>query len=77
SDSTEVFDTFIEDTIDVPAILLSELIPPTKVNSIIEIWKYINEKQVELEFQTSQYPFIIGLDSTNNSTQTNQSFPDL
>ncbi|KAF0528304.1 hypothetical protein F8M41_013207 [Gigaspora margarita] len=32
---------------------------------------------IELESQTSQYPFIIGLDSTNNSTQTNQSFPDL
>ncbi|KAF0356336.1 hypothetical protein F8M41_014774 [Gigaspora margarita] len=38
---------------------------------------YINEKQVESESQTSQHPFIIGLDSTNNLTQANQSFPNL
>ncbi|CAG8804980.1 11298_t:CDS:1, partial [Gigaspora rosea] len=34
SDSTEAFDMFIEDTIDALAILLSKLIPFTKVESI-------------------------------------------
>ncbi|CAG8794231.1 14499_t:CDS:1, partial [Cetraspora pellucida] len=38
-DLPEVFNIFIEDTVDAPAILIQELIPSTEVDSILEIWE--------------------------------------
>ncbi|CAG8818692.1 11262_t:CDS:2, partial [Gigaspora margarita] len=73
----EIFNTFAEDTINIPVILLRELVSFVNIISILEIWKvirnavfhimlipkrwYNDEKQIETESQTRQQLFIIGL----------------
>ncbi|KAF0525171.1 protein far1-related sequence 11-like isoform x2 [Gigaspora margarita] len=39
SNSTEAFDVFVEEAVDAPAILLNELMPPTEVESVLEVWE--------------------------------------
>ncbi|CAG8758602.1 44533_t:CDS:2 [Gigaspora margarita] len=66
---TEVFDIFVEDTVDAPAILVRELIPSADITS-----------QIEPELQIRQCPFIIGLGGnieTTISAHIEQPFPDL
>ncbi|CAG8847062.1 21765_t:CDS:2, partial [Gigaspora margarita] len=68
SDLANISNTFIEDSIDVLAILIKELVQSTKYN---------NEKQIEPESETRQHPFIFGLDSTKASINIEQTFPNL
>ncbi|CAG8778508.1 6443_t:CDS:2 [Gigaspora margarita] len=37
SNLTKAFDIFIEEAIDAPAILLNDFIPPTEVESVLEV----------------------------------------
>ncbi|CAG8798752.1 35352_t:CDS:2, partial [Gigaspora margarita] len=78
-DSTEALDIFIEDTIDALAILLIITVSNCAAFHIMLISKrwYNNERQVELEFQTQKRPFIIGLDSTKDSSYMKQLFYNL
>ncbi|KAF0530555.1 hypothetical protein F8M41_012114 [Gigaspora margarita] len=71
SDSIESLNSFIEVSVDAPAILAKELISSSEIKSVLEIWE-----QLESELQTRQQPFIIGVNN-NNADRTNpkQSFP--
>ncbi|KAF0498703.1 hypothetical protein F8M41_020524 [Gigaspora margarita] len=76
----EILNTFAKDIINVLAILLRELVSSVDITSILEIWEYNNEKQIETKSQTRQQPFIIGLgDSIKVKTLVHieQSFPDM
>ncbi|CAG8693801.1 14858_t:CDS:2 [Gigaspora rosea] len=83
SNSTEAFDTFIEDTVDALSILLKELIPSTEVESVLEVWEVSRHRrnaknyvQIEPESQTREHSFVIGLENNKNPVHE-QSFPDL
>ncbi|KAF0453205.1 hypothetical protein F8M41_001781 [Gigaspora margarita] len=77
TDSIESLNSFIEDSVDAPAILAKELILSSEIESVLEIWEwYTNKKQLESELQTRQQPFIIGVNNNNaDGTNPKQSFP--
>ncbi|CAG8700816.1 25521_t:CDS:2, partial [Gigaspora rosea] len=81
SDLTEVSDLFIEDTVDAPAILLSELISATKVKSIIEIWEITRHRHsaknsiyAEQLFSDLLFPIQTGLDAGTHAIQELKNF---
>ncbi|CAG8842262.1 6062_t:CDS:2, partial [Gigaspora margarita] len=57
SNTIEISNIFIENIVNIPAILIKKLIPSIEIDSILE---YVDKKQLKPESQTWLYPFLIG-----------------